>query len=188
VCVNSWLSCMSTYSISTGNDHFWTSVQCRLRTFDSQKKKLFFLLLLFFFLQLVKWRSRDRWDIIIITYPWGERLNRNSIQFRMTLLLFSMEQWRWWHQWNVEFVYSRKFIQSWVRQAKERRRKKKKKGYQSLYVCMWMVTINGRFYRLIEEDLNRSYLKLNIIYRYKNNGGSQNRCRVKEKVFCMLSQ
>ncbi len=36
--------------------------------------------------------------------------------------------------------------------------------------------------------MNRSYLKLNIIYRYENNGGNQNRCRVKEKVFCMLSQ
>ena len=51
-----------------------------------------------------------------------------------------------------------------------------------------MVTINVLFYGLIGgeeegegEDLNRCYLKLNIIYRYGNNGGSRNRCQVRER-------
>ena len=46
------------------------------------------------------------------------------------------------------------------------------------------MTINGLFYGLIgkeEEDLNACYLKLNIIYRYRNNGGSRNRCQVRER-------
>jgi hypothetical protein len=73
-------------------------------------------------------------------------------------------------------------IHSIVNETGERLKEGNEKGYLSFFlsVFMWMVTINGRFYTW-REDLNQSYLKLNIIYRYRNNGGSQNRCRVKEK-------
>jgi hypothetical protein len=120
--------------------------------------------LVFIFI-LVKWR-----DIIIITYPWGE----HSFKWEWPFFFF--------FNWAIAMATGNSFNREW-----DRREGKEKKGYQSIY-NMYMVTINSLFYMSIEEIWIYAYLKLNIIYRDRNNGGSQNRCRVKEKrVNCMLS-
>jgi hypothetical protein len=155
-----YLTLLHVHIISTGNHHhrFSTSVQCRLSRMRMKKKPS----RLYFYLGQVKRQ--------IITYPWGE----HSFKWEWPFFFF--------FNWAIAMATGNSFNREW-----DRREGKEKKGYQSIY-NMYMVTINGLFYMSIEEIWIYAYLKLNIIYRDRNNGGSQNRCRVKEKrVNCMLS-
>lgn len=79
VIISTWLSCMSRYSEHL--DRKWSFFnKCPMSSENIELSKVF---------SGVKWRSWNRWDIIIITYPWAEKGSLTT-QFQMTLILLRL--------------------------------------------------------------------------------------------------
>lgn len=139
--LTTWLSCMSTYTsfrpemiifqqVSNVVWGHWIKKTMRFSSpfFDS-----------YYYFILVKLRDIDMRHN---NYNLPLRRKTHSIQVRMTLLLLLLLFFNWAMMMASMKckVDNRIFIQSWMRQDKEREREKEK-GYQFLhiYVCMYSV-------------------------------------------------
>jgi len=140
--LTTWLSCMSTY----------TSFRPEMIIFQQVsnvvwghwiKKRWDSLLLFLILIITLSWSSWETstWDIIIITYPWGERLTQFKWEwpfFFFFSYFFSIEQW-WWHQWNAKSITGYSFNRKWDRTRRERERERgRKKKVINLSVCIYI--------------------------------------------------